>query len=375
MLRISKRCLHSSPLLSLNARAAVSWSPGSKFAIENVVYNSPKEDELVVRIVATGICHTDIAVLNKQIPSSFPVILGHEGVGIVEWVGSHVSNVSVGDSVVLSYSFCGTCKNCSQRRFNYCYKHRNVNFIGERLNGSSSVSHRERDELISSSFFGQSSFSTLSVVRENNVIPFKAKRLELPYFAPLGCGVQTGAGAVLNTLKPATSDSICVIGCGGVGLSSVIAAKLSRCSRIVSVDPNQDRIKIAHDIGADAVEISLDQVDEMFDFVIDTTGIPSILRQAFNKLNPGGTAVLLGGSKPGAKVEFDMLNILLGRSVRGVIQGDSVSKIFLPQLIEKVDNGEFPIDRMIRFYDGLESIEEAAQDMKSGSTIKPVIRI
>lgn len=342
----------------------------------------PRDDEVLIRMVATGICHTDMAVKHKHIPSPFPIVLGHEGAGVVEAVGARVKAVAAGDHVIMSYSSCGECRNCLQGKPSYCVQHRACNFSGARLDGSTSHTTAPAGDKVHGSFFRQSSFATHALASERNVVVVD-KSLPLATLAPLGCGVQTGAGAILNTFQAKAGSSVAVYGCGSVGMSAILAARVAGCTRIVAVDVNAARLKLARELGATHALNGADaelgaQLREVsgggLDYALDTTGNTSILRTAFETLRPLGQCALVGGAPPGSTVQLDMLSILLGRQLRGVIQGDSVSRVFLPQLIELYRQGRFPFDKFITFYDSLDDINRALDDMKT-TVIKPVLRI
>lgn len=324
MRRLPLRCYGASASRYYTMKAAVAWTPNSRFAIENVEMEAPRSNEMLIRIVASGICHTDAAVVAENIPTNFPIVLGHEGAGIVESVGSMVRGFCVGDRVVMSYSYCGECLNCNRDKPWYCINHRACNFDGSRFPDKSTY-HSVKDTPIHGSFFGQSSFSEYALVNPRNVVKVDSA-LPLKTLAPLGCGIQTGAGAVFNTLRPNHGDAIAVFGCGPVGLAAIMAARLQGCSRIVATDILQSRLDIALSMGATDVVRSGDSSTVVtkllsnLDGVIDTTGRPEVLQFGFENLVPGGQAVLVGGSAPGSVVQADMLKLLLGRGVKGVIQ-------------------------------------------------------
>jgi aryl-alcohol dehydrogenase len=227
------------------------------------------------------------------------------------------------------------------------------------------------------SFFKQSAFASMAIASEENVVKVNCdggEAIPLRVLAPLGCGFQTGSGAVMNSLNPFPGSRIAVLGCGSVGLSAIMAAKIVGCGDIIGVDRNSKRLDLASELGATRISTQIEEIQDL-DYVIDTTGIPSVFQSGFLKLLPGGTAVLLGGSAPGASVELPMLNILLGRTARGVIQGDSVSKLHIPKLIEFYKQGKFPFDKLLGFYDSLDHINEAMHDSESGRVVKPVINL
>jgi len=245
-----------------------------------------------------------------------------------------------------------------------------------------------KNETIYGSFFRQSSFALHALAGRSNVIAVP-RDVSLPKVAPLGCGVQTGAGAVMNTLRCPAGSSLVVFGCGAVGLSAIMAARVVGCSRIIAVDLVQSRLDLATELGAthgiqlkggeSSAEVArrvLELCPGGVDFSLDTSGNKHALRSAFDALKPMGVCGLIGGAAPGVEVSVEMLNLLNGKQLRGIIQGDSVPQTFIPDLIQLHEQGRFPFDKMITYYDGgLADLNRAIEDMRSGKTIKPVLRI
>ena len=370
----------------LEIQAAVALSSGEPFVTEKLYLRAPAASEIRVKIVATSVCHTDLMTKGEGL-CEFPIILGHEGAGVVDALGDNVTEFDVGDHVVLSYDYCGQCPQCKNHKPSYCNDHGSLNFAGTRPNGDRT--HRSADSAtadVFGSFFQQSSFATYALSHVSNTIKVD-KSLPLPMLAPLGCGVQTGAGTVLNTLKVQADTSIAVFGCGCVGLSAIMAAKVANAKNIVAVDINPARLQMALDLGAshalapadfaEAASLvehvkSISQVSG-FQYAIDTTGVPSVLRQAFDCCGPLGVTAMIAPGVPGTEVCVEMLGLLPGKSLRGVIQGDSVSKTFIPELIDLWQQGQFPFEKMLTKYASIDSIEDAAQAMGRGEVIKPII--
>lgn len=363
----------------MEIQAAIVKEKGT-FSVENVDLGSPQADEVLVKIVASGMCHTDLAVRDQHVPLPLPIVLGHEGAGVVVQVGENVSKVKPGDHVVLSFASCGQCSSCLQGKPAYCSAFVAYNFGTRRPDGS--CTHHRHGHPIAASFFYQSSFATHAIAHQRNIVKVPSE-LPLEMLAPLGCGVQTGAGAVMNCLKPAAGASIAVFGVGAVGLSAVMAAKVAGCATIIAVDVHPSRLALAMELGATHVlngrecnaveEIAAIQAGGV-DYTIEATGIPAVMTQAVNALSGMGTAVLLGVAPAGAQVTFDAAALLGGRTIRSTIEGDSVPEVFIPQLIALYRRGLFPFDRMARYYN-LDQINQAAADSKSGITIKPIIRM
>ena len=231
----------------MKIRAAVLPAPHSSFAIEELELDEPRSNEVLVRIVATGICHTDLSVVEQDLPAPTPIVLGHEGAGVVERVGSDVRHVAPGDHVVLTFPSCGTCAKCVAGRAYFCEQILALALAGVRTDGSPTV--RASDHPVCGCFFGQSSFATHALAYARNTVKVP-REAPLEMLAPLGCGIQTGAGTVLNVLKPGGSDTIAVFGCGAVGLAAVMAAHLSGCRTIIAVDRVDSRLELARDLGA-----------------------------------------------------------------------------------------------------------------------------
>jgi aryl-alcohol dehydrogenase len=309
-------------------------------------------------------------------------VLGHEGAGVVEAVGGTVSSVGPGDHVVLSYQACGHCRLCLRGRYSYCERGFEANFGGARLDGSNGLRHVGAGPDVHGHFFGQSSFATHSLATERNVVKVP-RDVPLELLGPLGCGLQTGAGAVLNSLKVPAGASVAVFGSGAVGLAAIMAAGVASAHPIVAVDINPKRLELARELGATHVldPRDVDLRDALaaiipggLDFVLEITALPEMLKTAVDVLAPLGIAALIGGAPQGTEAPIDMSNLLFGRTVRGIVQGDSIPQLFVPQLIELYRAGDFPFDRLVRFYE-FEEINQAVADTRSGATVKPILRV
>jgi aryl-alcohol dehydrogenase len=363
-------------------KAAVTREKGGPFELEELELGELRDDEVLVDVSASGICHTDLICRDQWLPVPLPAVLGHEGAGVVRAVGSAVTKVAVGERIGMTFDSCGTCICCRRGKPTYCHHFFEHNFAAARASDGSSALSRG-DEPVHAHFFGQSSFATAAVARERNVVSIESA-IPLDIVAPFGCGIQTGAGAVLNTLRVPAGSSIAVFGTGAVGISAVLAAVIAGCQTIIGVDLLAARLELARELGATHVidASSTDAVEEIkrvsgygVDFSLDTTGSPAVLRSAVDCLAPLGVAGLIGGSPGGTEVSLDMTDILVGgRTLRGVVEGDSVPEIFLPQLIRFWEQGRFPVDRLMKHYD-FDAIEEAARDAEEGRTIKPVLRM
>jgi aryl-alcohol dehydrogenase len=362
--------------------AAVTESKGAPFSIKRLELGELRGDEVLVKLAACGICHTDLIIRDQWYPVPLPAVLGHEGAGVVEAVGEAISKVQPGDQVALSYGSCGACVKCQAGEPWVCHDFFARNFGAARPDGSTALADGGRP--IHSHFFGQSSFATYAIAPERSVVKLDPD-VPLEVIAPFGCGIQTGAGAVLRAFRPEAGSSIAVFGTGTVGLSAIMAARIAGCTTIVGVDVRAGRLELAAELGAthvvdagdaDPVEAIKDATGGVgADFSIDATGSPAVLQQAVYCTGPGGVCGLIGAPPFGTEVSLDMNQILaMGRSVRGIVEGQSVPDVFLPRLIELWRQGRFPVERIMTHY-AFEEIEQAARDAEEGKVVKPVLRM
>lgn len=360
--------------------AAVVAQPGAPFDVRELELDEIRSDEVRVRMVASGVCHTDAIIRDQMYQTPLPIVLGHEGSGIVEAIGDAVVSVQPGDHVVLSANSCGMCARCLSGDLAYCEQLFARNFGASRPDGSTSLSADGVD--VGSMFFGQSSFSSYANVAERSVVKVDADA-DLALLGPLGCGIQTGAGAVLNDLRPKVGSSIAVFGTGAVGAAAIMAAVVAGCTTIVAVDLNDDRLTLMRELGATHTinggrEDTLARITELtggtgLNFTIDTTGVPSVLRTAADSLGLRGTVVLLGAAKPGTEVSFEMgLSLTKGWTFKTIIEGSSVPQVFIPALVRLWKQGRFPFDKLTKKY-SFTDINEAFADSERGDTIKPIL--
>jgi len=361
--------------------AAVVREKSGVFNIEQVDLCDPREDELLVEVAASGMCATDLHGRDAYYPTQFPKIFGHEGAGVVRATGKAVTKFKTGDHVVMSYPWCGTCPNCRSHRQSYCVEAFPLKMNGARADGS--TLHSKDGKPVYSAFFQQSSFGNFTIANERYAVKVR-NDVPLEYVCALACGGQTGAGAVLNVMKPKPGDSFAVFGVGAVGLSGMMAAKIAGCHPIIAVDVHEHRLALAQELGATHTINHSGRTDVVAEirkvttlgarFSLETSALPAIFREAVDALMPAGTCVLLGSARAGTQVTFEMPFLQNGRTVRGVIQGDSVPKEFIPQLVEYMVASKFPIERAITFYE-LADINRAAAESAAGATIKPVLRM
>jgi aryl-alcohol dehydrogenase len=361
--------------------AAVVRTRSGAFQIETLDLCDPRSDELLVEVVASGMCATDLHGRDGYYNTPYPAVFGHEGAGIVRAIGKAVSRFKTGDHVVISYPWCGECPNCRTQRQSYCLHSFDLKMKGTRADGS--TLHAQNGKPVYSAFFQQSSFGNYAIANERYAVKVR-NDAPLDILGPLACGGQTGAGAVLNVMRPASSDSFAVFGVGAVGLSGLMAAKIAGCDPIVAIDVHEHRLTLARELGATHAINHTGRSDVVAEikkitgfgarYTLETSAIPAVFREAVEALMPAGTCVLLGSARAGTEVSFETPFLQNGRTVRGVIQGDSVPKEFLPVLADHIMAGRFPVERLITFYD-LADINRAAAESSAGESIKPVIRM
>lgn len=359
--------------------AAVLRKVGEPFVLEPLDLDEPGPGEVLVRIVATGVCHTDIGVQHIM---PMPVVLGHEGAGIVEAIGPGVTKVATGDRVVLTFGSCGQCPTCAAGTPTHCHNMRVLQFSGARQDGTPTL--RQNGNAVNGAFFQQSSFATHALATERNVVPVRRDDVPLELLGPLGCGIQTGAGAVLNTIGARAGSSIAVFGVGSVGLSGIMAARIAGCRRIIAIDINSQRLELARELGAsdvidaregDVTRRIQDVTDNGVDYSLETAGTVESFSDALSCLTMGGTCGIVTVPNHGAPFEFSPREILTGgRTLIGVLEGSSVPDIFIPQLVDFFADGVFPMDRLATYYP-FEQINEAVADSVSGKTVKPILRM
>jgi aryl-alcohol dehydrogenase len=355
------------------------------FEIHTLDLAAPIADEVLVRIVASGMCHTDLHARDGYFPNlPYPVVCGHEGAGVVEETGTAVTDLAPGDRVVISFPWCGECEPCRADRISYCTNARGLKSGGRRADGSIPMS---RDgQPVYSCFFQQSSFATFALAPVKDVVKIR-RDAPVELLGPLGCGLQTGAGAVLNVMQPRQGQSIAIYGVGGVGLAGLMAAKIAGCDPIIAIDRLPARLALARELGAthtlespgtDNLADTLAEIRQITGggthFALESSAVPAVFRLAVDGLRGLGTCVLVGSARAGTEVAFEMPWLQGGRTVRGVVQGDSRPREFIPRLVDLFMEGRFPLDRLITRYD-FADINRAAADATSGATIKPVLTL
>ena len=362
-------------------QAALATTADAPFTLETMELESPRPDELLVRLAATGICHTDVAVKTQSILLPLPMVLGHEGAGIIEAVGSGITNFKVGDHVVLAGDSCGYCNKCQAALPSYCDEFIARNLTGWRVDGSSPMHHHHVP--IRGRFVGQSSFATHTVVPARAAIKVPTD-LPLELLGPLGCGLTTGAGTVINALKPPPGSSIAVFGAGTVGLAAVMGARLVGARTIFVIDPIASRRQMALEVGATiAIDPrSEDVVDRIVhatgggaDFSVECSGVPAAITQAIHCLGRPGWCAQVGAPPGGTQLPIDMDHFGFGRGIRGVVMGDANTQTFVPYLASLYRDGRLPFDRFVRYYDLADINQAVADSAGSGDVIKPILRM
>ena len=359
--------------------AAVLERPDAPFVLEELELDAPRAGEVLIDIDVAGVCHSDLNVQDGLAPALLPGVLGHEGVGRVASVGPGIVGVSIGDRVALSFAACGACRQCQRAHPGTCRSFFALNVGGARADGTTAL--RRDGEPVSSHFFGQSSFATRAIALESTLVPLPS---DVPdaVAAPLGCGVQTGVGAVLNVLRPEPGSSLVVLGAGSVGLAAVMAGVIAGCDPIVAVDRHADRLAIARDVGATEVILARDvDVGRAVaaltrggaEHVLETTGAPSLIAGVIHLAAPGGTVGVIGAPPLGTRLEFEVASLLsFGRTLVGIMEGDAVPQEFVPRLVGYWRDGRLPVERLVETFD-FDRINDAAAESRRGAVIKPVL--
>ena len=360
--------------------AAVAHRAGGDLELAPVFLDPPRADEVLVRIAAAGICHTDAVVQGGSLPMPFPAVFGHEGVGTVEAVGAGVTTLAPGDRVVLTFDHCGACPACRRDAPSHCARFFPRNFSGRRADGSTTM--RGERGAVHGSFFGQSSFATHALCSTANAIRVDTD-LPAHLLAPLGCGIQTGAGAIVNSFALPAGATLAVIGVGAVGLAAVMAARAAGAGRIVACDRNPGRLALAAELGAtevadtggqDMAEALRARAPDGFDYILDTTGAMAVIAAAIGALAPGGTCGVIGAAPSGeAALQFNYRDFLVhAKRVVAIIEGDANPRAFIPRLVAMMEAGTLPLERLVATY-RFTDINRALDDLDAGRVVKPVL--
>ncbi|MFJ9565210.1 NAD(P)-dependent alcohol dehydrogenase [Streptomyces fuscichromogenes] len=361
----------------MRIQAAVLRTADGPFAVEDVDIADPGPGQVLVRIAAVGFCHTDVLPRDEGFLARPPVIAGHEGAGVVEALGPGVTEPAVGSHVLLSFDHCGACENCLDGHPAYCHAffQRNLTGTGTAADGQPVTDADGKP--VASRWFGQSSFATHALVDVRNTVVVD-QDLPLELLAPLGCGIQTGAGAILTALGVHAGARVVVFGAGSVGLAAVMAARIAGATTVVAVDVHRNRLDLAEELGATHVLEGGDDIARRLrkttrggaDYVLDTTGAPQVIRAGVDSLRPRGTIGLVAAQS--RDLVLGPSALATGKNIKGILEGDAVPRLFLPRLIELWRQGRFPFDRLVRTYP-LSEINTAERHAATGETVKPVL--
>lgn len=360
----------------MKTTAAVLRAADGEYTLEPVTLRDLRADEVLVRIVGVGMCHTDVLPRMPGFIAPPPIIPGHEGAGVVEAIGAEVSDIAVGDHVVLSFDSCGTCANCRSGSNAYCDTFMARNLFGRELDGSSTATDENGND-VGARWFGQSSFAMHAISTARNTVVVDPS-LQLELLGPLGCGIQTGAGSILVALDVQPGTSVAVFGAGAVGLAAVMAAKVAGATTIIAVDLHQSRLDLAIELGAthalrgDSNDLA-EQITRLsaggVQYSFDTTGVPAVIRTALATTRMTGTCGLVGVQQGDLQLDG---TILVGKTVIGILEGSADPKTFIPRMIQLWRDGRFPFDRLIETFP-MSQINEAEASSLSGHAIKPVL--
>ena len=359
--------------------AAVVHERNGPFHIERVELAEPGVGEVLVRVVATGICQTDVHARDGYFPIQYPAVYGHEGAGIVERTGAGVEKVKPGERVIMVFPSCGTCVYCTSGKPAYCLGAPGLKSLGTRADGSTVMTRNGAP--VFSCFFQQSSFATFALATERNVVKVP-EDVPLELLAAFPCGINTGAGAILNVLRPQPGDAFAVFGTGTVGLAGLMAAQIAGCAPIIAVDVHPHRLALARLLGAThtinaansepVAEIRSATAGLGVSASLEAAGSPPALRQAVDCLKSLGTCCLVGSSRRGTEASVDMNNLQKGLTIRGCIQGDSIPEQFIPHLVDLYRARKLPVEQLVKYYN-FADINQAVADSITGKTIKPVL--
>jgi S-(hydroxymethyl)glutathione dehydrogenase/alcohol dehydrogenase len=365
-------------------KAAVLYEPNMPLKLEDVELDEPQANEILIKLEAVGVCHTDYSFMTGKMPVSMPVVVGHEGCGIVEKVGPGVTSVKPGDKVVTMVSFsCGKCRYCAEGRPTMCDENLNIMMMAELPHFAGKRIHKGDQYL--NQLFGLGSFAEYCVVHERSAVKV---RNDAPsdVVCLLGCGTTTGIGAAINTAAIKPGDSAVIFGVGGVGTSAVMGAKLAGAGTIIAVDTSSRKLEMAKEFGADflinpkEVENVPAKVKELTggagaDAAIEAAGIASVMEQAFASIHNAGVCVIAGMAPLGEMVSFAPFEFLLGKQIKGTCQGDIVPSVDVPRFVDMFMAGKLPIDKLITKTFSLDQVNEAFDAMAKGQVVRSVVKI
>lgn len=348
------------------AVAALVRERGGSVALSEITVRDPGPDELLVRVMASGVCPTDLFGIAGGAGDRFPAVFGHEGAGVVEAVGAEVTALRPGDHVVLSFDSCGRCASCLAGHPAYCARFADLNYAPR-------SDAQVGGEAATTGWMSQSSWSTHVVARESNAVRIDD---DVPWevAATLGCGILTGAGAVINVLRPAPADELLIIGAGTTGLAALMAARHRGVGRIVVIDPLEERRRLALELGADEARHPRDGAPSGVSHALDTVGTQETVTLGLGALAPRGVCASVALRAGANAVTVSQSQLLWGRTLTGVIEGDADVHRDIPMLAALWRAGRMPIERLVTGY-AFDDIDAAVEDARSGRVIKPVARI
>lgn len=369
---------------AMKIQALVVEKKDATFQTQELDLEEPARGEVLVRIVACGVCHTDAVTRQGDMPMPFPAVLGHEGAGVVERIGEGVTQVAVGDHVIIGWPSCGECRNCLDGHPRYCLRSGEALVSGKRFKGErrGTTAYRRDGQPIHGHFFGQSSFATHSLALADALVKVPAE-VPLELLGPLACGLATGAGAVLNEARPRLGDSVLIAGVGAVGLAAIMAARNSGVTRIIAADLHDHRLQLAEHFGATHTinSGSSDLIAEVakitgstVDVAFDCTGVIPVIETLAETIGMLGTLVLIGAAPADARFSLDHLRTLWGKRIIGVLGGGGRSGQLIPALVALYQQGRFPFDELVKYYP-MDDVEQALADSGSGEVIKPILRM
>jgi aryl-alcohol dehydrogenase len=364
----------------MDITAAVTRGAGDPFALETLTLDTPRAGEILVEIKGVGLCHTDLTARDQILPAPLPAVFGHEGSGIVRAVGADVTKVAVGDRVAVGFASCGTCGSCTHDDPAYCQQFAPLNYGGARDDGSTTLS--KDGAAVHGSFFGQSSFASYALTSERNVVPV-GDDVPLELVGPLGCGLMTGAGAVINSLKVTQGSTLLVLGGGPVGLAAAMAGVIQGAEHVIVSEPVAARRELALELGATHVlDPSAGEIGDLVraiapagaDFIVDTSGIPAVIAGSAAAAAFHATfGILAVPPSLDIMVPVPYLPLLaMGLTIRGIQEGDADPEVFIPQMLDWWRAGKFPFDKLITTFP-LSQINEAVDAQHRGEVVKVVL--
>ncbi len=364
----------------LQMQAAVLYGPNKELRVEEVTIDDPQDHEVRVKLAATGLCHSDFHVLRAAVPSPFPIVLGHEGAGIVEKIGEGVTSVKPGDHVILPVIFtCGKCRYCVEGQPALCSEVLPAHLMGT-LPGGGKRLHKDNQDL--HIFYSQGSFAEYVVVHERTAVKVRDD-VPLEVACLFSCGVTTGLGSVINRAGLRSGETIVVYGCGGVGLSCIMGAKLAGAGKIVAVDVLDNKLELAEELGAEflinaAKEDPQQRVMQITgggaDYAIESVGNVKTMAQAFGSIHSAGTCVLVGAAPMLDVLGLLPYEFLLGKTLKGSLLGNVRTSLDIPRYVDMYMEGKIPVQKLVSKYYTLEQINEAIDAVEKGQVVRAIIR-